>query len=398
MIGLWWTWAGAAVPVVAEPASTDDAARWRTTLERVTRSVVSIRMDWPRAFEGVGRNNAQATGFVVDAEQGLVLTNRHVVTAGPIVAQAVFLDNEEVDLVPVYRDPIHDFGLFRYDPAKLRYLRPEALKLAPEDAGIGVHIRVVGNDSGERLSILDGTIARLDRPAPVYGGGYSDYDTFYIQASSATSGGSSGSPVVDSDGDVVALNAGAKGSSATSFYLPLERVVRAVELVRRGEPVPRGTLQLRTEYTPFDELRRLGLSTGTEDAARASRPDGTGMLVVREVLPEGPADGLLRVGDVLLAVEGTPILDFVALEAALDDRVGESVTVRVEREGQPVEAALEVGDLHALVPDRLLELGGGVLHDSSITRRGRCRCRSAGSTSRIPAGRCGPAGWGRGPS
>jgi len=100
----------AALPLVffslALPAAEDQA--WVNTLERISSGVVSIRVDSTRAFDTEWNSSSQATGFVVDAERGLVLTNRHVVTPGPVVAEAVFRNNEEVRLTPVYRDPVHE--------------------------------------------------------------------------------------------------------------------------------------------------------------------------------------------------------------------------------------------------------------------------------------------------
>ncbi len=347
-------------------AATAQEADWSAMLERISSGVVSLDVDVPRAFDTDRNQSSQATGFVVDIEQGLILTNRHVISPGPVRAKALFINREEVELQPVYRDPVHDFGLFRFDPAALRFLQPAELRLAPERAAVGLEVRIVGNDAGEQLSILSGTIARLDRQAPQYGyGRYNDFNTFYIQAASGSSGGSSGSPVLDRRGDVVALNAGASNSAASSFFLPLPRIKRALDLIRAGEPVSRGTLQTRFVQMAYDELGRLGLQATTEGEYRQRFPGQIGMLVVSNVMPEGVADNILQVGDILLAVNRQPLVDFVTLEAALDDAVGGSVLVELERLGQKVSQQVAVADLHALTPAEYIEFGKAVVHELS---------------------------------
>ena len=342
------------------------SAGWNDTLQRISSGVVSIRVDATRAFDTDWNSSSQATGFVVDREHGLIVTNRHVVTPGPVTAEAVFRNNEEVALTPIYRDPVHDFGLFRYDPAALRYITPAELPLSPAGATVGREIRVIGNDAGEQLSILAGTIARLDRRAPAYGRGkYNDFNTYYLQAASGTSGGSSGSPVIDIDGNVVALNAGGSSQAASSFFLPLDRVARAVQLVRDGKAVERGTLQTIFEAEPYDELRRLGLTESAETRARERFPDNTGLLVVRQVIPDSPAAAELAPGDIVIAVDGEPLGGFVALAEILDSRVGATVTLDVQRGSQDRRVELPVTDLHAISPASYLSIGDAVVHDLS---------------------------------
>ncbi|CAJ2513706.1 Uu.00g018250.m01.CDS01 [Anthostomella pinea] len=348
-----------------QPAAAD-TAEWQATIENVVRNVVSIRFCQTCSFDTDAACASEATGFVVDAEKGYILTNRHVVGSGPFWGYIVFDNHEEVDAFPVYRDPVHDFGILRFDPKAIKYMPLSALTLRPDLAKVGVEIRVVGNDAGEKLSILSGVISRLDRNAPEYGEGYSDFNTCYYQANAAASGGSSGSPVVDIDGFAIALQAGGRSDGAsTDYFLPLDRPLRALRCIQEGQPVERGSIQCQFLLKPFDECRRLGLTQAWEAEVRKTFPKETNMLVAEIVLPEGPSHNKIEEGDVLLKVNGEMITQFIRLDDILDSSVGKIIRVTLQRGGEDIDTDVPVGNLHDITPDRFVTVAGASFHDLS---------------------------------
>ena len=119
------------------------AEDWRRALGRVVPAVVVLRTNACRAFDTESAGASYATGFVVDKRRGIVLTNRHVVKpgtavsnsfdsceeiefplcyihflscvfgfVGPVVAEAMFVNREEVPVHPIYRDPVSPHSFF----------------------------------------------------------------------------------------------------------------------------------------------------------------------------------------------------------------------------------------------------------------------------------------------
>jgi len=207
---------------------------------------------------------------------------------------------------------------------------------------------------------------------------YNDFNTNYFTTAANASGGSSGSPVITIDGAVVALQAGPErlslpplpmrrsdikglggvSTGATDFFLPLDRVQRALKCLQCSLPITRGTIQTSWSLRPFDECERLGLQPAHESKMRALFPDAIGLLVAETVLPQGPSYGKVEEGDMLLKVNGEYINRFIRLEEILDDSVGGEVRLLLQRGSDECDILISVGDKHAITPDRYVQVCG----------------------------------------
>lgn len=360
-------------PIFEVPGA-NNSGQWAHTITNVIKSVVSVHFTNITNFDTELCLTSEATGFVVDAKRGIILTNRHVVGPGPFSGYAVFDNHEEAVVKPIYRDPIHDFGFLQFDPTEIKHMTISELELRPDLAKVGTEIRVVGNDAGEKLSILAGFISRLDRNAPYYGAlTYNDFNTEYIQAAASASGGSSGSPVVNENGQAIALQAGGSTEASTDFFLPVSRPLRALQCIQKEQHISRGDIQVEWMLRPFEECRRLGLTPDAEADARKLFPDKSGLLVAEIVMPKGPADGLIKEGDTLISIDGVAISTFIRVDEILDENVGKLLEFVIQRGGQAVTQNITVGDLHAITPNRYVEVAGASFNDLSY-QVARCYC------------------------
>ena len=348
-----------------------DHDSWSQAFQRVIKAIVTIKVNVLRTFDTEEAGWTHGTGFVVDRINGIILSNRHLVTQAPITAIATFGNDEEINLKQDYADPVHDFGFFRYDPSKVKFADVEDIELYPQGAKIGMDIKVCGNDAGEKLSIHTATLSRLNRAAPMCGPGYNDFNINYFQAAAGTATGSSGSPVLDTQGHAIALNAAGHSDAATSFFLPLEPVVRALKLIQNGKAIPRGTLQTIFLHSSYDELKRVGFPESAERQSREQNKTGTGLLMVSKVLPEGPGyDAGIEVGDVLVECFeesfGRRFIDgFHSLWEVIDGSIGKEMNLTIYRGDERKDVIVLVQDLHSITPSTFVEACDGIFHPLS---------------------------------
>lgn len=198
---------------------------------RLKRSVVVLQVSTVS-----GERTGNGTGFVI-REDGLVVTNHHVVDGHSSMA-AVFADGRKADVVGVLLlDKAHDLALVRIDAKGL-----EALKLG-SSAGLkeGSQLFMAGNPMGLDFTFNEGVLTAL-RPKGLpadLGLTLDDADTqALLQLAIDAEPGSSGSPVVDADGRVVAV-VRSKMASA-NFAVPVETLIAQLTdevLAREARPL-----------------------------------------------------------------------------------------------------------------------------------------------------------------
>ncbi|KAF4884404.1 Pro-apoptotic serine protease NMA111 [Colletotrichum fructicola] len=290
-----------------------------------------------------------------------------VVGAGPFWGSVVFENHDEVDVYSVYCDPVHDFGFLRFDPKAVKHTHCDGLQLRPDLAAVGLQTRIVGNDAGEKVSILPAIISRLDPNAPTYGQRYCDFNTCYYQAHASATGGSSGSPVVNIDGFVVALLAGGRTDDAsTDFFLPLDRPLRALRCLQADKPIPRGDIQCQFLFKPFDECN-----------VRQAFPSDNNLLVAETVLPNGPSNHKIEEGDIIMMINGEIMTKFERFDDILDSNVNGTIRLQLQRGGEDLQFEIDVGDLHVITPNRFVSFAGAIFHTLSyqMARRYAVACQ-----------------------
>jgi S1-C subfamily serine protease len=285
--------------------------------DRVGPAVVRVESGGQDRRGGIGSG-------VIIADDGLVLTNSHVV-AGASRVRLALSEGRETEAQVLGDDPDTDLALLR---AELPRGIPAAALGDSKKLKRGHLVVAIGNPLGFESTVTAGVVSALGRSLRSQKGRLIED---VIQTDAALNPGNSGGPLVSASGEVVGINTamigGAQGlcfavSSNTALFV-------VTEFIGHGR-VRRAHLGVAAQTLPLP--RRIAVATGA------------GPLAVRigEIEPKGPAElAGLKAGDIILMLDGVPVTgadDLIRLLGA--DRIGRAVELAVLRHGRVEKLAV----------------------------------------------------------
>lgn len=267
------------------------------------------------------------TGFFI-SNDGLLLTNRHVVEQTDAIYTVVTLDGEEHEAVVLDRDPVNDLAVLKVSGGPF-----SALSFGDSDTiRIGQQVIAIGFALGQFSNTVSvGVVSGLGRDIRAGGGVSGQVEALedLIQTDAAINPGNSGGPLIDVRGQVVGVNvAVAQGSQSIGFAIPVNAVKPVVASVKQYGRIVRPQLGIRYTLVTPDIAKERGLTV-----------DYGALLVGGEgepaVLPGSPAlSAGLKEGDIILEFNGVRVDKDHPLGTLITARsVGSTVRLKILRDG-----------------------------------------------------------------
>ena len=272
------------------------------------------------------QQNSAGSGVIVDAVQGTIITNFHVVQGADEI-QISLTDGRRYEATLIGADPEVDIAVLDIDAQALTQLKLRD----SEGVRVGDFVIAIGNPFGLGQTITTGVVSALGRS----GLGIEGYENF-IQTDASINPGNSGGALVDLNGDLVGINtaiiAPGGGNVGIGFAIPTNMMRQVANQILEEGSVTRGQIGISIQAITPDLQRAFKMQNGE-----------SGVLVTG-VSPGSPAElGGLKAGDIILSIDGklTPDIQQLRNRIAFAPQ-GSVMDVAILREGKPLQLNIGV--------------------------------------------------------
>jgi len=285
--------------------------------------------DMPNQPQQRRETRSAGSGVIIDADEGLVLTNAHVVDGAEEIT-VTLQDDRNFDAEIIGTDPGSDIALLRIDADGEGLAE---LKMADSSATrVGDFVVAIGNPFGLGHTVTSGIVSALGRSG-INPEGYEDF----IQTDASINPGNSGGALVNLRGELVGVNSAilsrGGGNIGIGFAIPANMARSVMEQLLEFGEVRRGLLGVNI----YDITPDIAEAYGIEETTGA---------MVSQVVPESAADKAgIEAGDIIRKVDGEAIENANALRNTIGlKRSGATVTLEILRDGKKRTIKAKLGE------------------------------------------------------
>ncbi len=279
------------------------------------------------------RQQSAGSGVIVDAADGIVMTNYHVVKNSEEVLRVSLTDGRSFKAKLVGSDPELDIAILQIDADNLSQVTiADSSKLE-----VGDFVVAIGNPFGLGQTVTTGIVSALGRS----GLGIEGYENF-IQTDASINPGNSGGALVNLAGELVGINtaiiAPSGGNVGIGFAIPANMAKASMtQIVKHGE-VRRGQIGIGIQDITPDLRDAFDLKNGQ-----------LGVLVTN-VIEGSPADKAgIKSGDIILQVDGKNTISTGQLRSLIGiKQIGDKVDLTLLRDGKNKQLTVKIGDPQTL--------------------------------------------------
>ncbi len=284
------------------------------------------------------REIGAGTGFII-SEDGMILTNKHVVLDENAQYTVFTVDGKKYPAKVLARDPIRDIAILKITSSK----KFKPLKLGDSDKiQIGQTVIAIGNALGEfKNTVSVGVVSGLGRTITASGGGIIETIEDVIQTDAAINKGNSGGPLLNLKGEVIGINtATVMGAENIGFAIPINQAKRDIEQFKEKGKITYAFLGVRYILIT-DEIKK-----------RYNLPVNYGALIIRgekgesAIFPNSAAQKAgLKEGDIILEFNHQKITPQNSLAKLISKcKPGDKVNLKILRKGKEFNIDVILGE------------------------------------------------------
>ncbi|MBE9111139.1 trypsin-like peptidase domain-containing protein [Nodosilinea sp. LEGE 07298] len=275
------------------------------------------------------------SGFIISAD-GRIITNAHVV-AGADEVQVTLTDGRSFTGQVMGADSVTDIAVIKIDAQNL----PAVATSNSDQIQPGEWAIAIGNPLGLDSTVTAGIISATGRSSREVG--VPDKRVNFIQTDAAINPGNSGGPLLNLNGEVIGVNTAIiQGAQGLGFAIPINTVQRiSSELIETGR-VEHAYLGIQmVNLTP--ELKQ----NINSDPNRPFSVEADSGVLIGRVMPNSPAaQGGLRDGDIIVAIDGQSVTESAAVQQAVErSKVGQNLALTLQRGGREQTITVRPGNL-----------------------------------------------------